>query len=88
MARGSGYEQQNNSTAARGRPEDVLVELSADEAELVAWFADVINAESEPSALGADNEPHDDDEEAAAAPMLSNAWRGGGTMSSGRWFRG
>jgi len=88
MARGSGYEQQDNSAAARGRPADALVEPSADEADLVAWFAEVINAEPEPSALGTDNEPHDDDDDEAAAAMLSNAWRGGGTMSSDRWFRG
>jgi hypothetical protein len=81
-----------------GRPDELIAVLreaaatvapeetgEAEDDELMAWFADSFVATAAPAPLEAIALEDDDDE--LPAPILSEAWRGGGTMSSERWFR-
>jgi hypothetical protein len=62
-------------------------ELTAEESELVDWFAAVVaRAPEAPVAEPGDEEEEDDNLGAVAADAwLTEAWRGGATMSSDRW---
>lgn len=79
-----------------GRPHELIAVLrdsakdkqavaASDDDELIAWFADSYVATPAPAALEAVALENDEDE-GEPVPALSDAWRGGGTMSSDRWF--
>jgi len=62
------------------------VELTEEESELVDWFAAVLARAPEDPVIEPGNEEEDDDLSAMPGDTwLTEAWRGGATMSSDRW---